>query len=35
MKRREFLLAVLATSFGAVHLAHAVEDTITVYKSAT
>jgi len=35
MKRREFLLAVLATSFGAVHSARAVEDAITVYKSPT
>lgn len=35
MKRRQFLLAVLATSLGAVPSAHAVEDTITVYKSPT
>jgi hypothetical protein len=33
MKRREFLLAVLATSLPAVHLAHAADETVTVYKS--
>lgn len=35
MKRREFLLAVLATSLQAVHPAHAADEAITVYKSPT
>jgi hypothetical protein len=33
MKRREFLLAVLATSLQAVRPAGAADDTVTVYKS--
>ena len=33
MKRRQFLLAVLATSLEAVHSAYAVEEIVTVYKS--
>lgn len=35
MKRRQFLLAVLATSLPAVYSAYAAEDFVTVYKSAT
>lgn len=35
MKRRQFLLAVLATSFPSVHAVYATEDSITVYKSPT
>lgn len=35
MKRREFLLAVFATSLGALGPVNAAEETITVYKSAT
>jgi len=33
MKRRQFLLAVLATSLEAVHAADAAEEIVTVYKT--
>lgn len=35
MKRREFLLAVFATSLGVAGPANAADDTVTVYKSPT
>lgn len=35
MKRRQFLLAVLATSLGTVRSAYAAEEFVIVYKSPT